>query len=93
MSLPINFGNLAMAGGFDPLDPPPVVFHVIRVPCACGRSLDEVVYTFFPSAVFVSGECVACGRQTAVFAPGIEKLTAQALMAQFLAFLARTIDE
>lgn len=62
----LNFGRLDLA---EPIDQPPLVWHVIRVPCACGRSLDEPVYTFFPSSVFVHGVCPACGPQSAIFAP------------------------
>jgi hypothetical protein len=62
----LDFGDLDMA---EPADAPPVLFHAIRSPCSCGRSLDEPTYTFFPSAVFVRGVCRVCGPQTAIFAP------------------------
>lgn len=52
-----------------PVDPPPVLFYAMRVPCACGRSLAECHYTFFPGSVFVHGVCEACGPRTAIFAP------------------------
>ena len=65
--------NIDLAG---PVDAPPVVFHTIRVPCACGRSLtpDKNTFTFFPSAVFVHGECEACGPQSAIFAPHMKNV-------------------
>ncbi len=62
----LDFGRTDLA---DRIDPPPVLFHAIRVPCACGRSLDTPTYTFFPSAVFAHGVCPVCGPQTAIFAP------------------------
>ena len=52
-----------------PVDPPPVLFHTMRVPCACGRALRDAVYTFFPGSVFAHGVCEACGPRTAIFAP------------------------
>lgn len=52
-----------------PVDAPPVLFHVIRVPCSCGRSLQDNAFTFFPGSVFVHGTCESCGPQTAIFAP------------------------
>lgn len=58
--------NIDLAG---PVDAPPVVFHSVRVPCACGRALVDGTYTFFPGSVFVHGICKACGPQTAIFAP------------------------
>lgn len=58
--------NVDLAG---PIDRVPVLFYAIRSPCACGRSLDECVYTFFPTAVFVHGVCRECGPQSAIFAP------------------------
>ncbi len=51
------------------IDPVPVLFFAIRSPCACGRSLDSPSYTFFPSTVFVHGQCPVCGPQSAIFAP------------------------
>ena len=80
----LNLGRLDLAG---PIDPPPVVFHAIRVPCACGRSLDGAIHTFFPSTIFARGVCPVCGPQTAIFAPGMESVIAQGLMLKFLAFL------
>lgn len=53
----------------DPVDPPPVLFHALRAPCACGRALRDNHYTFFPGSVFVHGVCEVCGPQTAIFAP------------------------
>lgn len=55
-----------------PVDAPPVLFHAMRAPCACGRALTNNTYTFFPSSVFVHGECSACGPQSAIFAPHME---------------------
>lgn len=63
--------NVDLAG---PVDTPPVLFHAIRVPCACGRSLTNNTFTFFPSAVFVHGECETCGPQSAIFAPHIKEV-------------------
>lgn len=57
----------------DPVEPPPVLFYSVRVPCSCGRSLAECQYTFFPSAVFVHGLCAECGAQTAIFAPEMKE--------------------
>ncbi len=51
------------------VDAPPVLFKAVRVPCACGRSLGQCRYTFFPGSVFVHGVCEACGPQSAIFAP------------------------
>jgi hypothetical protein len=52
----------------------PVLFFDIRVPCACGMSLDEKTYTFFPSSIFVHGNCPACGSRTAIFAPHMKEM-------------------
>jgi hypothetical protein len=60
----INFGILA-----EPADAPPVLFYTMRAPCACGRSLQDCTYTFFPSTVYIHGTCEACGPQAAIFAP------------------------
>lgn len=56
-----------------PVDAPPVLFHAVRVPCSCGRSLADCTYTFFPSSVFVHGVCAECGPRAAIFAPHLEK--------------------
>lgn len=81
---PLMFGNLDLA---EPVDPPPVLFHAIRTPCACGRSLTDPLYTFFPSAVFVHGQCEKCGAQSAIFAPHMK-----GAMEPMPAYLARTLQ-
>ena len=58
---------------YEPVEPPPVLFHAIRVPCACGRALSDCLYTFFPSSIFVHGVCVVCGPRSAIFAPHLER--------------------
>ncbi len=70
----LDFGRTDLA---HPVDPPPVLFHAIRLPCACGRSLDEPVYTFFPGSVFAHGTCPVCGPQTAIFAPHMKGMEEQ----------------
>lgn len=88
--------NIDLAG---PVDPPPVLFHAMRAPCACGRSLADLTYTFFPSAVFVHGTCPECGPQTAIFAPhmrGVGESLPAAIartMARLTADLARSHGE
>lgn len=85
--------NIDLAG---PVDAPPVLFHAMRAPCACGRALVDNTYTFFPSAVFVHGTCSTCGPQTAIFAPEMrgvgEPLSANIArtMARLTSDLART---
>ncbi len=79
----LDFGRTDLA---DRIDPPPVLFHAMRVPCACGRPLTDPIYTFFPSAVFAHGECPVCGPQTAIFAPHMKGLEEQ-----MPAYLGRTL--
>lgn len=94
---------LDAAGNFvfnpDPVDAPPVLFHAIRVPCACGRALADCTYTFFPSSVFVHGVCQECGPQSAIFAPEMKGQqepmpgVIARRMARLTAELARTYGE
>ena len=64
---PLCFGALELA---DAVDRPPVLFHGMFAPCACARPLTNHRYVFFPSAVFIYGDCDVCGpERTAIFAP------------------------
>lgn len=61
---------------YDPIEPAPRVWHDLHAPCPCGRwTLDDPVYTFFPTAVFVRGTCPECGRRSAIFAPYFDPQT------------------
>ena len=59
------------------IDRPPLVLTSLPVPCGCGRPLVGQEYAIFGDgdhnnargSVFVRGFCVACGIQTAIFAP------------------------
>jgi hypothetical protein len=59
------------------VDRPPLVLTGLHVPCACGRPLVGAEYLILGSddrgntrgSVFVKGVCLACGVQTAIFAP------------------------
>lgn len=53
----------------EPVEPPPVLFQRMLVPCACGGTLVGEEYQFFPSTVHIRGVCVTCGPRTAIFAP------------------------
>lgn len=51
---------------------PPLFFERLRAPCACGRTFAPVRYTFFSSTLYMEGDCNACGRVLAIFAPPME---------------------
>lgn len=53
----------------------PALFDTLRVPCACGRHVPGLRFSFFPSTVYIEGECPECGPTHAIFAPPLSRLT------------------
>jgi hypothetical protein len=55
----------------DPVEPPPLVFHRMNVPCSCGGTFVGQEHLFFNSTVFIRGLCASCGPRSAMFAPPV----------------------
>lgn len=71
----------------------PVVFDSFRVPCQCGRHFPGLRYEFFPTTIFIHGECPSCGPRTAIFAPPLTEEGQQAARKAMDATEAKLLDD
>ncbi len=54
------------------IDRPPLILSRLRIPCACGLRLTGCEYTFAGDILYVTGVCLDCGSQAAIFAPPVD---------------------